>query len=338
MLDAYDLARLNGFSGTRLDFQKAEYARVGVSAAIDAGFKGDHHELKRSMMGTADIQAWVGHQIAKQYGFTGSAKEWLESIRGSDGFTAYQIAKQYGFEGEESEWVESLKGQDGLDAYQVWSSLGNVGEKDVYLDSLRGLPGQDGRDGEDGKDGLSAYQIAVQNGFGSSESEWLRSLQGEDGENGAVGPMPRHEWSGSRLRFEKPDGSWGEWVELRGTGAGASGGGSLSIQKFYASADDFPTPGKTQILYFDQSTDPYGVFIWTGTEYQQVGGGGSATQEVALSGFEFVIPRASNSSQIKSIYVTNPSGQIVSTETRIGMETITILSNVSLDNHTAFIS
>jgi hypothetical protein len=335
MLDAYDLARLNGFSGTRLDFQKAEYARAGVSAAIDAGFKGDHHELKRSMMGTADIQAWVGHQIAKQYGFTGSAKEWLESIRGSDGFTAYQIAKQYGFEGEESEWVESLKGQDGLDAYQVWLSLGNVGEKDVYLDSLRGLPGQDGQDGEDGKDGLSAYEIAVDNGFVGSESDWLRSLQGEDGEDGAVGPMPRHEWSGTRLRFEKPDGSWGEWVELRGVIA-SSGGGSLKIQSFHASKDDFPAVGKTQVLYFDKSVEPYGIYVFENGAYRLVGG--SATQEVALSGFEFVIPRASNSSQIKSIYVTNPSGQIVSTETRIGMETITILSNVNLDNHTAFIS
>jgi hypothetical protein len=59
----------------------------------------------------------------------------------------------------------------------------------------------------------------------------------------------------------------------------------LSIQKFYASADDFPTPGKTQILYFDQSTDPYGVYVWTGTEYQQVGGGGSGTAyTVAVAG------------------------------------------------------
>jgi hypothetical protein len=61
-------------------------------------------------------------------------------------------------------------------------------------------------------------------------------------------------------------------------GVGGGGGGSLSIQKFYDSADDFPTPGKTQILYFDKSTDPYGVFIWTGTEYQQVGGGGSSQE------------------------------------------------------------
>ena len=281
MLDAYDLARLNGFSGTRLDFQKDEYAKGGFDAAKKAGYGGSEESLQKTLTGEVDKSAWSAYEIAKAYGFNGSAQDWLDSLRGLDGMDAYDLAVSKGYQGAPEEWLESLQGKDGLDAYQVWLSLGNVGEKDVYLDSLRGLPGQDGQDGEDGKDGLSAYQIAVQNGFGGSESEWLRSLQGQDGEDGAVGPMPRHEWSGTRLRFEKPDGTWGEWVELRGTGAGPSGGGggSLSIQKFYASADDFPTPGKTQILYFDQSTDPYGVFVWTGTAYQQVGGGGSTAQE-----------------------------------------------------------
>jgi hypothetical protein len=283
MLDAYDRARLNGFSGTRLDFQKSEYARAGLTAALNAGYQGSEESLQKSLAGTSDKSAWSAYEIAKAYGFNGSAQDWLDSLHGADGQTAYELAVSKGFQGNEQEWLDTLQGKDGLDAYQVWLSLGNVGEKDVYLDSLRGLPGQDGQDGEDGKDGLSAYQIAVQNGFVGSESEWLRSLQGQDGEDGAVGPMPRHEWSGSRLRFEKPDGTWGEWVDLRGTGAVASGGGggSLSIQKFYASADDFPTPGKTQILYFDQSTDPYGVYVWTGTAYQQVGGGASAPSETS---------------------------------------------------------
>lgn len=38
--------------------------------------------------------------------------------------------------------------------------------------------------------------------------------------------MPEHEWSGSKLRFQKPGGGWGAFVELCGPkGAnGASGG------------------------------------------------------------------------------------------------------------------
>ncbi len=27
---------------------------------------------------------------------------------------------------------------------------------------------------------------------------------------------PRHEWRGTELRFERPDGGWGSWVDLRG--------------------------------------------------------------------------------------------------------------------------
>lgn len=33
---------------------------------------------------------------------------------------------------------------------------------------------------------------------------------------GADGRPPAHEWDGTRLRFENPDGTWGEWVDLRG--------------------------------------------------------------------------------------------------------------------------
>lgn len=52
----------------------------------------------------------------------------------------------------------------------------------------------------------------------------------KDGDRGPKGDKPDHEWSGTALRFEKPDGSWGESVDLRGPkGArgdrGPSGGG-----------------------------------------------------------------------------------------------------------------
>lgn len=50
---------------------------------------------------------------------------------------------------------------------------------------------------------------------------------GEPGPEGERGPMPRHEWSGTRLRFERPGGSWGDWVDLRGP-QGYAGGGTVS--------------------------------------------------------------------------------------------------------------
>lgn len=36
------------------------------------------------------------------------------------------------------------------------------------------------------------------------------------GPEGPKGDIPSHEWSGSRLRFENSDGSWGKWTNLKG--------------------------------------------------------------------------------------------------------------------------
>lgn len=43
--------------------------------------------------------------------------------------------------------------------------------------------------------------------------------QGSAGATGPVGP-PAHEWSGTELRFQNPDGSWGDYSDLQGPGAG----------------------------------------------------------------------------------------------------------------------
>lgn len=56
--------------------------------------------------------------------------------------------------------------------------------------------------------------------------------KGEKGEKGDTGPMPAHQWQGTKLRFEQQGGAWGKWVDLRGP-AGARGGnaGSTTIVK-----------------------------------------------------------------------------------------------------------
>lgn len=64
---------------------------------------------------------------------------------------------------------------------------------------------QDGKNGKDGKNGAD----------------------GKDGARGPIGPMPDHQWDGTSLRFEEPDGNWGKYVDLKGDrgaqGSGASG-------------------------------------------------------------------------------------------------------------------
>lgn len=68
------------------------------------------------------------YEIARQNGFTGTEKEWLESLQfGKDGLTAYQVAVNNGFDGTEGEWLQSLDGKDGTDA------LAPVSVQDIYL-------------------------------------------------------------------------------------------------------------------------------------------------------------------------------------------------------------
>ncbi|HRP29362.1 MAG TPA: hypothetical protein PLG77_13110 [Burkholderiaceae bacterium] len=104
-------------------------------------------------------------------------------------------------------------------------------------------PAQAGAKGDAGRDGRDADPAAVAMLVDESvrRAEAIRPAakdgargergpkgdKGEPGEQGPPGPKPRHEWDGSKLRFEKPSGSWGEWSDLRGPQGYAGGGGVI---------------------------------------------------------------------------------------------------------------
>lgn len=48
----------------------------------------------------------------------------------------------------------------------------------------------------------------------------------EEERTDGAGRIPDHEWEGTRIRFENTDGSWGEWIDLRGP-PGEGGGFSM---------------------------------------------------------------------------------------------------------------
>lgn len=51
---------------------------------------------------------------------------------------------------------------------------------------------------------------------------------GKIGPRGPQGLPPKHEWMGTSLRFENPDGTWSKWIDLKGsTGASYAGGGGV---------------------------------------------------------------------------------------------------------------
>ena len=49
-----------------------------------------------------------------------------------------------------------------------------------------------------------------------SKLPYIYGKQGDKGDIGPEGPSPDFEWDGTKIRFKKPDGTWGVWVDLKG--------------------------------------------------------------------------------------------------------------------------
>jgi hypothetical protein len=74
---------------------------------------------------------------------------------------------------------------------------------------VRGPKGEKGDPGEKGEKGEKGDP-------GEKGEKGDKGDPGEKGEKGDKGDPPAHEWQGAALRFENPDGSWGQFVDLRG--------------------------------------------------------------------------------------------------------------------------
>jgi hypothetical protein len=87
------------------------------------------------------------------------------------------------------------------------------------------------KDGQPGKDGI-----------GIKGDPGKQGGQGKEGPEGPMGPMPDHRWNGTKLAFEKPDGTYDDPVDLQGppgTGGaqqglvgGGTGGGGFEFNFF----------------------------------------------------------------------------------------------------------
>lgn len=115
--------------------------------------------------------------------------------------------------------ASGLAGRDGVDGKN--GANGDTGP--AGSDGKQGEPGKPGPAGKDGKDGTAGKD-------GEPGKPGVNGTAGKQGEKGDKGDTPDHEWIGTGLRFEKPDGTWGETVDLRGPKGsrgdkGASGGG-----------------------------------------------------------------------------------------------------------------
>lgn len=128
--------------------------------------------------------------------------------------------------------VDGKSGADGRDGQRgLVGERGHRGKNGERGErGERGAEGKRGLPGRDGIDGKSAYEVWRASGRRGSVAEFIESLkvqgvQGPDGDPGERGPegpagprgpMPKHEWKNGLLRFENPDGSWGQWQDLQG--------------------------------------------------------------------------------------------------------------------------
>lgn len=165
-------------------------------------------------------------------------------------FSVSELKKMFGAEDDKEEvqlvklvgpQIEVMKGEKGDTGEK--GEQGEQGQKGER--GQRGEKGERGRDGRDGRDGIDGKDGEV-------------GKDGRDGKDAVVdykrvvretldkipkpkdGKTPKHEWDGKKLRFENPDGTWGEWVDLSPIQTGKSRLlGSISVPTFVD--DETPT-------------------------------------------------------------------------------------------------
>lgn len=91
-----------------------------------------------------------------------------------------------------------------------------------------------------------------------------RGEKGPQGTPGPIGPMPDHQWQGTKLRFQKPDGAWGKYTDLKGQ-PGKDGRNGISTA---GTAFDPATlqalsgaPGINDYLILERGGTPYRVSL-----------------------------------------------------------------------------
>ena len=120
--------------------------------------------------------------------------------------------------------VDMKKGETGLQGPKgEQGPQGETGEQGPVGE--QGAQGERGEQGEQGEQGIQGVE-----GIEGPEGDiGLQGVEGVQGEIGEKGLAPKHEWKGTLLRFEEPDGEWGDFVDLIGPkpmfGGGGRGGG-----------------------------------------------------------------------------------------------------------------
>lgn len=77
-------------------------------------------------------------------------------------------------------------------------------------DGEQGPAGPPGIAGKQGPPGPRGYMVV-----GARGPDGPQGKEGKPGKPGVSGKIPNHEWQGTKIRFQTPEG-WGDWVDLKG--------------------------------------------------------------------------------------------------------------------------
>ncbi|NJJ36689.1 hypothetical protein GSQ51_17775 [Clostridioides difficile] len=151
----------------------------------DLRVKGDKGDT--GLTGKSIEFIWDNTQLGiRQEGSTEYVYVNLKGDTGEQGLSPYDLAKLNGFEGTELEWLNSLKGLDGFTPTIGGNGNWFINNVDTGQSSI-GLKGDQGDKGDIGITGKSAYDVAIENGFEGTKDEWLLSLKGEEGDTPLIG-------------------------------------------------------------------------------------------------------------------------------------------------------
>lgn len=100
----------------------------------------------------------------------------------------------------------------------------------------------EGTPGKPGKDGITEV-------ITKTVIEHMEAEQGEKGD------IPNHQVRNGEIRFEKPDGTWGEWIEIAKVTSSPGGGGSEAVKYIPVQAAFFKVQRQSLIV----GTNIFGV-------------------------------------------------------------------------------
>lgn len=121
----------------------------------------------------------------------------------------------------------------------------------------KGDRGEQGPQGNTGKQGPKGER-GPRGEDGQQGKPGPKGDKGERGEKGETGLAPAHEWQGTKLRFKRPDGKWGKYVDLKGE-KGEAGGRTVIVRGGAASSSGIGSvsPGA-------ENLEPSGVVVLQG--------------------------------------------------------------------------